>query len=77
MITTTFDTDAIMLRKFNHPEYGESRIIGDYDENPAVMKTLDPVKKVPHYKCQQTNPPKNYFMISKEEARTYFGITAE
>ena len=64
MITTKLDHEMTTLAQFTHPTYGLSRIVGDYNGNPAIHDS-----KEPYYKCQQVEAPKDYFMISKQGYR--------
>jgi len=62
------DDSMITLQKFIHPTQGLSRIIGDYDENPSAPR--DSVK-IPHYKCEQIEGSKSFFMATKADVKAY------
>lgn len=62
------DNVMVTLQKFNHPTGGLMRIIGDYDENPSAPRGS---AKVPHYKCQQIEGSKDFFMVPKDDAKNY------
>ncbi len=62
------DNEMVTLQKFNHPTGGLMRIIGDYDEDPAAPRGS---VKVPHYKCQQIEGSKGFFIVTKADAKIY------